>query len=256
MGSKTHAVENIIPSSAELSSDRIGPAQEIIHAQNSTTSTIPTDENESGQADAKDLELYPHQYPPLTTPMKEEEIAKDERMNPHHYPLALDETGAAGARRTPSISPDRATGYCDPRPPDAGGISGVGAKVEVELSQTRKYVLLTVFSLGVFIDGEFQERCRDHIAMDNAHKAVLGVCVFYILNPAVAEDLGIKFEAQTWIIVSFVPSFRVPSSTGQSLHHRLRRSPLTHTDILRDPLRRLSPLLGPSLGSLLAHNGL
>ena len=35
-----------------------------------------------------------------------------------------------------------------------------------------------------------------------ADGSVLGICVFYILNPAVAHDLDIRFEAQTWIIVS------------------------------------------------------
>jgi hypothetical protein len=51
-----------------------------------------------------------------------------------------------GQRRS-SVSPDRATEYCDPTAPALVGASAYG------LSKTRKYVLLSVFCMGVFIDG-------------------------------------------------------------------------------------------------------
>ena len=76
----------------------------------------------------------------LYTTMKDALSPSLDRMNPHQYPLALE-----SGRRASSVSPDRATTLCETR--------RLG-KAEVELSQTRNYVLLTVFSLGVFIDGE------------------------------------------------------------------------------------------------------
>jgi hypothetical protein len=51
------------------------------------------------------------------------------------------------------------------------------------LSRTRRYVLLGVLCLGVFMD-------------------VLGVCVFYILTGPVSRDLGIEYTQSTWVIVS------------------------------------------------------
>ena len=66
------------------------------------------------------------------------------RVNPHHAHLP---ELANGERRT-SVSPDRATMYCDPTAPAA--LPGAAAQ---GMSQTRKYVLLAVFCMGVFIDG-------------------------------------------------------------------------------------------------------
>ena len=48
--------------------------------------------------------------------------------------------------RRSSVSPDRATDYCGPSAPAT-------SHVVRGLSQTRKYVLLSVFCMGVFIDG-------------------------------------------------------------------------------------------------------
>lgn len=59
------------------------------------------------------------------------------------------------------------------------------------LSRTRRYVLLGVLCLGVFMD-------------------VLGVCVFYILTGPVSRDLDIEYTQSTWVIVSaFVNSPRI-----------------------------------------------
>ncbi|OCF32161.1 hypothetical protein I317_07114 [Kwoniella heveanensis CBS 569] len=56
------------------------------------------------------------------------------------------------------------------------------------LSQRKKWSLLGLFCLGVFLD-------------------VLGVCSFYILLTPVAETLDIVFQQQTWIVTSFGVTF-------------------------------------------------
>ena len=66
-----------------------------------------------------------------------------DRVNPLQSTLP---TLNEGERRS-SVSPDRATEYCDPTRPASAGAAAFG------MSQTRKYVLLSVFCMGVFIDG-------------------------------------------------------------------------------------------------------
>lgn len=63
---------------------------------------------------------------------------------------------------------------------------------------SHKYLLLGVFCLGVFIDG--QSPTGELWA--KVDSLVLGVCVFYLLIAPVAQDLDIVFEQQTWVIVS------------------------------------------------------
>ncbi|WOO79952.1 Efflux pump terJ [Vanrija pseudolonga] len=55
-------------------------------------------------------------------------------------------------------------------------------------SQTRKWVLMSIFALAMFID-------------------VMGLSAFYVLTQTVAADLNIKFEQQSWVITSYAVTF-------------------------------------------------
>jgi hypothetical protein len=83
----------------------------------------------------------------------------------------------------------------DARPTPVTTLSQTGPK----RTTAHKYMLLGVFCLGVFIDGQSRDRS---IILQKANGSVLGVCVFYLLIAPVAQDLDIVFEQQTWVIVS------------------------------------------------------
>ena len=83
----------------------------------------------------------------------------------------------------------------DIRPTPVTTLSQAGLK----RTTSHKYLLLGVFCLGVFIDGELTDGLTE---MREANAPVLGVCVFYLLIAPVAQDLDIVFEQQTWVIVS------------------------------------------------------
>jgi hypothetical protein len=102
------------------------------------------------------------------------------------------------------------------------------SKLEPRRSVRHKYLLLSVFCLGVFIDGKSGSWQALRCVADDA---VLGVCVFYLLIAPVAKDLDIVFEQQTWVIVSRT------SST--------RRTKLTSTDLIYSHIRFFPPILGP-----------
>lgn len=78
------------------------------------------------------------------------------------------------------------------------------SKLGPRRSVRHKYLLLSVFCLGVFIDGKSGSWQALECIVDDA---VLGVCVFYLLIAPVAKDLDIVFEQQTWVIVSHLPQF-------------------------------------------------
>lgn len=69
-----------------------------------------------------------------------------------------------------------------------------GPIVEEPLTPAKKNILLGLFCLGVFMDGESRSV---HFS-----PPVLCVCAFYILLTPVSEELGIEFTQQTWIVVS------------------------------------------------------
>lgn len=54
---------------------------------------------------------------------------------------------------------------------------------EVKLSQTRKWSLLAVFSMGLFID-------------------IWSYSAFFIFTDPISEDLAVPFAQQSWVIVS------------------------------------------------------
>jgi hypothetical protein len=95
--------------------------------------------------------------PPVTsTPAHEPTAVLDEEKNmaidSPAYRAQLPLTGLEATHRT-EVSPDRATALCD-----TARMGARGRMAEFQMSQTRKYALLTVFCLGVFIDGEWDMR--------------------------------------------------------------------------------------------------
>ena len=72
-----------------------------------------------------------------------------------------------------------------------------------ELSPARKQALLSLFCLGVFLDGKWSRHPHYKSRYATALILVIGICVFYILVGPVAEDLDIVFEQQTWVITAY-----------------------------------------------------
>jgi hypothetical protein len=84
---------------------------------------------------------------------------------------------------------------------------------EVKLSQGRKWALLVIFSLALFVDGESTRRQRGSTntdatcAVSVSHadaqlNIVVGSSAFFVFTGVVAPDLDIVFEQQSWVIVS------------------------------------------------------
>lgn len=120
--------------------------------------------------------------------------------------------------------------------PDFEGVHDDGAIEGPPISQRKKYVLLGLFCLGVFIDGRLH-RPREESALI---ALVLCVCSFYILLTPVSEDLDIVFGEQTWIVVCIPP-------------HLLHMSHAEGPDRIWPDVCLFPTLLGPSSRSLLAQ---
>ncbi|KAL1409332.1 hypothetical protein Q8F55_003314 [Vanrija albida] len=93
---------------------------------------------------------------------------------------AADTTPVQRAWPSPLLDNDKA-----PPPPPAPAHDEAPPK---PFSQTRKWVLLGVFALAIFID-------------------VMGYSAFYVLTATVAADLGIPFAQQSWVINSYAVTF-------------------------------------------------
>ncbi len=75
----------------------------------------------------------------------------------------------------------------------------VGASIK--LTQRKKWTLLLVFSLAMFVDSEcaiLQSK------LDLTCLAVWSYSAFFIFISPISEDLNVRFQQQSWIIVGFL----------------------------------------------------
>jgi hypothetical protein len=117
---------------------------------------------------------------------------------------------------------------------------------EVKLSQGRKWALLVIFSLALFVDGqsasalkgEIPHRC-DICSIEHADApliVVVGSSAFFVFTGVVAPDLDIVFEQQSWVIVSGSGIGDSSADSVQDLIH----SHLLIISPLRECLARIS----------------